>query len=384
MKATKGEVLYHLLKPFGLAYFKGKYRLEILSNPLQDLREPYLLVGHHVHNADPVISNGCARTLIRYIAGDANQDDWLKRNLLKVLESVPFAKNRADAKAIRELMKHVKAGRPIGLYPEGGRTWDGTTDYIIPSTAKLIKMFNLPVYAAFHKGGFLSDPRWCSHPRRSKILVEIRQIFDRGAIAQKSSEELYQELVQALAYNEFQWQNTARIPFPGNNLAEHIERLLYMCPECGGVNSHKSQGDNFRCTACQQGYSLDVYGFINGGKFQDTAEWNKWQRIHLPRLVQEGFAFISKDIEVERIAKTGRQRFSAQVTLTPEKVIITHQEIEEVPLAKLTSLSITYKDTVEFYLGTTKFRLLFDPTKEHVSIKLFYDLIFHIKEGSNQ
>lgn len=384
MKTTKGEILYYLLKPFGLAYLKRKYKLEILSNPLKDLREPYLLVGHHVHNADPVISNACAHTLIRYIAGDANQDDWLKRNLLKVLESVPFAKNRADAKAIRELMKHVKAGYPIGLYPEGGRNWDGATDDIIPSTAKLIKMFNIPVYAAFHKGGFLTDPRWCSHFRRGKILVEIRQIFDREAIAQKTPEELYQELVQALDYNEFQWQKSARIPFPGKNLAEHIERLLYVCPECAGVNTHKSQGDKFRCTACQQEYSLDVYGFIHGGRFQDTAQWNKWQRSHLPRLIQEGFTFTSRDMTVEKTAEAGREQFTALVTLTQDKVIVSGQTVEEIPLEKLSSLSITFKDTVEFYLGTTKFRLLFDPRKEHVSIKLFYDLIFHIKEGSNQ
>ena len=71
-----------------------------------------MLLGHHVTNLDPVIGNMCANRLVRFIAGDANQDSLIKRFLLALVESIPFAKNRSDAKSIRRLVRHVQPAAP--------------------------------------------------------------------------------------------------------------------------------------------------------------------------------------------------------------------------------------------------------------------------------
>ena len=169
MGLTGGDIVYYLLKPPVRWYLRQLFNIHVESNPLEDVRGPYLLLGHHVTNHDPIISNAFSKRLIRYIAGDANQDSIIKRFLLAMLESIPFAKNRSDAKSIRELVRHIKAGHPVGLYPEGGRNWDGTTDYLIPSTATLGSFVKVPVYATFFKGGYLS-PRAGSFPRKGKMV----------------------------------------------------------------------------------------------------------------------------------------------------------------------------------------------------------------------
>lgn len=384
MGFTRGDVLYRLLKSPVRSYLSWQFNIQVESNPLKDLKEPYLLLGNHVTNEDPIISSVFANRLVRYIAGDANQDHWLKRILLGMLESVPFAKNTGDAKSIRALVRHVRAGRPVGLYPEGGRNWDGATDKLVPSTGKLIKLLKVPVYGVIFKGGYLSRPRWAAFPRRGKLVMEIKELFGRDVIARKTPEELQAMLEEKLDHNDYAWQRAHRIPFRGKRLAEHIERLLYVCPHCNAVDSITSCGDNFTCTNCDSQYSINLYGEILGCKdFSDTISWNRWQRTLLPSIIEEGFQFVNEDVFLKKkeVGRRIRHRDTVRLVFTPESLDISGKKgAETIPLADISGLSITFKDIVEFYRGKVKYRLRFDP-RRHMSVKLFYDLLGTLVSG---
>lgn len=387
MSLTGGDVFARLLKSPVRSYLKWQFNIQVESNPLKDLEEPYLLLGNHVMNEDPIVSNAYANRLIRFIAGDANQDHWLKRNLMAMLESIPFAKNTGDAKSIRALVRHVKAGHPVGLYPEGGRNWDGATDLLVPSTGKLIKLLKVPVYAVIFKGGYLSRPRWATYPRKGKLVMEIKQLFGRETIASKTPEELQALLVEKLNHNEYVWQRKHRIPFRGKNLAEHIERLLYICPHCNAINSIQSQGDQFFCKECKSQYGINQYGEILGcPEFSDTVSWNQWQRQFLPRIIQDGFRFVNEEMLLNKreIGVKPWKRDIVRLTFLPDRLEIQGKKgSEAILLSDISGLSITFQEIVEFYLGKVKYRLRFNP-RRHMSIKLFYDLLGTILSGEIQ
>lgn len=309
MSLTMGDVLYHLLKYPVMIYLKLKFNIRVEHNPLKEVKGPYLLLGHHVTAFDPIISNLFSGRLIRYVTADANYDSKLKRFLLNLVEAIPFTKNAADSRAIRRIMRYIKEGHPVGLYPEGGRNWDGSTDYIIPSTAKLVKLLRVPVYAIFYRGGYLSKPRWASYFRKGIMSVEIKEIISEDMAAQKSTNEIYKTLVEKLNYNEFEWQKKHRIPFRGKRLAEDIERLLYLCTECNAVNSIISRGNNFYCESCEKVYSINEYGTIDGSShFSDTVAWNRWQMSHLTELIEKGFSFSNPQISLEKIEENSREK----------------------------------------------------------------------------
>lgn len=384
MKLTRGEFIYHLFKIPVRFYLHRKFNITVVNNPLENIKGSYLLLGHHVNAFDPIISNAFSNTLIRYVAADANQDNGLKKMLLDQLESIPFSKNRADSKAIHEIMKHVKMGHPIGLYPEGGRNWDGSTDTIIPSTAKLIKLMRIPVYAVFYKGGHLSKPRWAYNFRKGKIVLEIKKILDKNIIEQKSSEELYELLVDKLNYNEFDWQKQNRVIFKGKNLAEGIERLLYICPNCLALNRFKSKGNKFHCDACKKEYTFNYYGEIEGcSQFNETVSWNKWQKSLLPTIMEKGFLFTNSKISLEKIHSKDNTRDKQFVSLSFSRnqllIRYENQDAQIIPIENLSGLSTTFQDVVEFFVDSTKYRFVFNK-KEHMSIMLFYDLLKKIKE----
>ncbi len=386
MGLTRGDVFYRFLKPPVRSYLSWIYNIQVKSNPLKDLNEPYLLLGNHVTNEDPIISNVYANRLIRYVAGDANQDHWLKRILLTQLESIPFAKNTGDAKSIRVLVRHVRAGHPVGLYPEGGRNWDGATDELVPSTGKLIKLLKVPVYGIIFKGGYLSRPRWAAYPRKGKLVMEIKELFGRDTIARKTPDELQALLVEKLDHNEYVWQRAQRIPFKGKRLAEHIERLLYVCPHCNAVNTIKSKGDQFYCTACDSQYSINVYGEILGcNDFSDTISWNQWQRKFLPKIIGEGFQYVNEDVLLSKkeIGRKLWQRDTVKLVFSPDSLEISGKKgAETILLSDISGLSITFQDVVEFYLDKFKYRLRFDPQR-HMSVKLFYDLLGTLVKGEH-
>ena len=383
MKLSKGDVYHFFLKLPVKLYLKAKFNIQDEKNPLKDIDEPYLLLGHHVTAFDPIISNILSKRLIRYIAADANYDSILKKTLLKQLECIPFSKNRADGNSIRKLLKHIKMGHPVGLYPEGGRNWDGSTDMIIPSTAKLIKLLKVPVYAIFYKGGYLSKPRWASHFRKGKIDLEIKKIFSKETIAEKSTKELYELLVDKLNYNEYEWQKNENIPFKGKKLAEDIERLLYICPDCHEINSLESSGDHFHCNSCNEKYTINQFGHIEGcSKFTETVSWNRWQKGLLPSIIKKGFTYSNHQLSLEKIEGNKRSRELVSLTFYPMKILLEYenQEKELIAIDEISNLSITFLDVVEFFINGTKYRLTFNP-KTHMSVMLFFDLLRLLKEG---
>lgn len=376
MSITKGDVAYCLVKSPVRMYLQWLFNIKIIGVSLKDVKGAYLLLGNHVTNEDPIMANACANRLVRFIVGDANHDNRLKRFLLGIFEGIPFTKNSADAKSIRELLRHTKIGRPVGLYPEGGRNWDGATDKLVPSTGKLIKLLKIPVYATIFKGGYLSRPRWATYPRKGKLVLEVKQLLSEDAIASKTAAEIQALLVEKLDYNEHLWQKQQRIPFRGKNLAEHIQRLLYICPSCKAVNTIYSRGDDFFCGACDHRYGINQFGEISGYPgIGDTAAWNLWQRGFLPGILAGGFTFVSEDLSFWRQIGGHWQKDIVRLEFTQDKLEFRGKKSEEtVLISNIRSLSITFQDLVEFYQGQVKYRLRFDPRK-HMSVKLFYDLL---------
>ncbi len=74
---------------------------------------------------------------ISYLAASINMDDPFKNFIFRVFNVIPFTKGQMDIKAIRQLRKYANK-KSVGLYPEGGRTWDGKNIDVIESIASLV------------------------------------------------------------------------------------------------------------------------------------------------------------------------------------------------------------------------------------------------------
>lgn len=376
------ELLHFLLKRPVRFYLNRKFNIHVLENEIPKNSGPFFLIGHHVTAFDAVIAGAYAPKMIRFIAGDANYDNKIKKFFMNLVGAVPFSKNTSDIKSVMKLKKLSKAGKSVSLYPEGGRNWDGSTDRLIPSTSKLIKLLRVPVYTIFYKGGYLSKPRWGQYFRKGKIEVSIKLLLSPEQLKTMSAQMIQQAMVDGLNYNEYHWQRENMIPFKGKHLAEHVERLVYKCPNCEAHDTFVSKGNDFTCSNCQIKYSINQFGFIDGcSQFDNLSDWNQWQHSFIPELYENGFEFSNQELLIDIIHKktNTHNKQICSMTLTKEELILSCQLHERTfPIKSLKGISVSFLDVLELHVGEHKYRFQFK-AGEHTSLKLFYDMLRYTK-----
>jgi ribosomal protein S27AE len=209
--------------------------------------------------------------------------------------------------------------------------------------------------------------------------MDYKVLFTKNQIENMDEEEIYKEMKRGIYHNDYKWQRDNKLKFTGKNKAEHIERLLYLCPKCKSLDSIYSHGDNFHCKSCGEKWNIDDYGFINGEFFQDTVQWNKWQKDLLyKKIKEENLEIISGEIKLKKFNSYGEKILdeNVEINLSSMKIEIKiNTTVEEIKIENVKAVSITLLDIFEFYNSRDeKFRIVFDP-KSNPSIILFLETL---------
>ncbi|SHG50371.1 lysophospholipid acyltransferase family protein [Ornithinibacillus halophilus] len=269
-----------LLSPIK-AFINSRSKIIIERNDTLEMEGPYIILGHHVTNWDPLILNSYVKEPICFIAGETLFRHPLLKRLLDFTGAIPKMKFKNDTRTIRSVIKAKKHNRVIGIFPEGNRNWDGTTEPLIFSTAKLVKLLNIPVVVATIRGGYLSQPRWANSFRKGIISLSFEKKWDINTLKNKTPEQIHHMLTEALAYNEMEWQLKNNFPYKGKNLAHYLERLLFICPHCQMPSHLQSHQDQFQCSSCDYTVRYTPNGTLEAVKhpiiFNTIHEWNSWQ-----------------------------------------------------------------------------------------------------------
>ncbi|MBQ2035688.1 MAG: hypothetical protein II218_07240, partial [Peptococcaceae bacterium] len=69
-------------------------------------------------------------------------------------------------------------------------------------------------------------------------------------------------------------QRETPIAFKGRKLAEGMETLFFLCPNCGKVHTLVSKGSTVSCTACDFSVRYLPTGFIEGAQWDNLRDWN--------------------------------------------------------------------------------------------------------------
>ena len=364
-KLKNEDLFYNILSTVLRPFLRFRYDIETHNKDILKNKEPYLIIGNHVMADDPVIVNFHSRKLIRYMAADTNYDTPWKRTIFSLGGAIPFSKGNSDFKAVKHLLRLVKNRKPVGLYPEGGRGWSGETEEIIFSTAKLIKILNNSVYRVMTKGGYMNKPRWADYYRKGKIHMHYDVLFHKEEVKKLTVEEIYEKIKKAIYHNEYSWQKENNYTYKGKNKAEHIERLLYICTKCSTIDSLSSKGDEFKCTECGEKWKINDYGFIEGGFYDNTVEWNHWQKKQLyKKLKKSEITINTKKIQFEKFDKNGKKLYNEEVliNLDDKNLKIKGREFnEKLDVKNIRAVSITLLDIFEFYNKEEKYRIIFNP-----------------------
>lgn len=235
------DLAYLVLYP----YMRRKYGVTVEKFKEQGDR-PYLIVMNHQTAFDQFFV-GCAfQGPVYYIASeDLFSMGWVSGLIRWLVNPIPIKKQTNDLKAVKTCLRVAREGGTICLAPEGNRTYSGKLCYIKPAIVKLLRALKLPLAIFRIEGGYGVQPRWCDEVRKGKMHAYVSRVVEPEEYAGLTDQQLLALITEEMNTNEA----SVKGEYHHKNLAQYLERAIYVCPRCG-LSEFESSRDLITCKKC--------------------------------------------------------------------------------------------------------------------------------------
>ena len=350
-----------------------------------DKNKPYLVLCNHQTAWDMVPLYMSFNRPLYFVASDDLFSERYSKALEFIFAPIPKSKSLRDTSAIRAMKQVANEGGVIAIFPEGNRTYSGKTEYIDPAIAKLIRFLKVPVIIYNLEGGYGVMPRWGETEAKGSYTGKLKRILEVDDYKDLSDEEIYNIVKEELFVDD----TTIGRLFSGKRRAEFIERLLYICPDCG-LAEFVSSGNEFKCTKCGKTYhyneDLTLSGVGFESKFKYIKDWYDYQCDYINNFDFSSYGdkpvYITKDIVLkENRVRVGKKKiYSGDVEAYYDKFVFGDLEFRFDDITACTNLG---RCKVGFYIDGKKYQFI-DKDKKYAGIKymhLFYRYK-NLKEGN--
>ncbi len=283
-----------VLSPF----VKLKYNAKIIKYKEKKQRQ-YLVLYNHQTAFDQFFVGLSLKQPVYYLASeDLFSKGFISTLLRFAVAPIPIKKQTVDISAVKNCILVAKEGGTIAIAPEGNRTFSGKTEYMNPAIATLAKKMGLPIMLFRIEGGYGVHPRWSDKVRKGKMKAYAYRVIEPEEYKNMKAEELFEIIKEGLTVNENNSENT----YAHKELAQYLERALYVCSDCG-LSTFKSSGDVFYCEKCKKQYRYFEDTHIEGIDF--TSEFNfvnDWYEYQKDYINQKDFTKENNVLYEEKIA----------------------------------------------------------------------------------
>jgi len=365
----KHRIYWKLIRPIGILFLKLKfgYRYEVAK----DLPENYIVLSNHTTDFDPIFVAASFPKQMYFIASE-HITRWKKfYPILKHLfDPIIRQKGTVAAAAVIQALRKVKEGNSVCIFAEGVRSWDGLTGSILPSTGKVVKKAGCGLVTYKLTGGYFVSPNWSrtSNTRRGPIHGAPVGVYTAEQIAAMTVDEVNEIINRDLYEDAYATQLADPKPYRGKNLAQGLENLLYVCPQCGQMDSYRSQGDTVTCQSCGHELHYDTYGMLTGGQHETVRDLAAWQRQKTEEDVAAGKPYTAGEGTLSSIKKQ-QETLLAQglIHMTPD--VLRCGEVE-VALKDIVDMAITGRRALAFMARKTYYEMI--PAEGFNAIKFLY------------
>ena len=314
----------------GKIYLRLKYHFHCKKNKLEK-NKPYLILSNHTSNADPALLQLAFNRSIHYIAHYELITSRIGKFLDWAFGIIPTMKGKADLHTIREAMKVAKQNGVIGLYPSGDCTFSGIESPIDKSVVKFVRLLGVDTILYRTFGLYGVDPRFGAKNRRGKATGDIVRVLTPDEVKNLSDDELYDIILNAISVNHYEMLEGEL--YKSNKKAEYLERVLFMCPDCGSTNQMESHGNDLVCRKCgyKVSYKEDLHLELKQGKKEltTTLDWINYEKEELKNISKEGIIFSDdvKKVKVESISERKEKKYKkGHIELLKDKIIVKYAD----------------------------------------------------------
>ena len=251
--------------------------------------EPYIVVANHLTEVDMLMVAGAFSEHMYFVAGEHLLRTKAGPKIKWAQDPIFTYKGAPSVDTMREVIRRIKAGHNVMIFPEGSRSFNGETIRLDSGIAKLVKMAGCALATYHIEGGYFVAPRWAYTTRTGPMKGHIVNIYSSDEVKSMSRDELIDCINRDIYENAYETQRRNMYKYKGKRLAEGLENYLVKCSCCGAFDSMVTEDDRFCCTECGQHGIYTQEGFLKGEslRFDSVYDWGVWSEKETSRYIED-------------------------------------------------------------------------------------------------
>ena len=238
----------------------------------------------------------------------ASIDEFIgKEWIMRRLGCLPKKVHYTDMALVRNIVRLLKKGNIVSIYPEATYSFAGVTNQIDQGLGKLAKMANVPVVVIRQNGNYIFSPRWNTNPKNKEVplVYNSRMVVTKEEVATLTADQIQQRINEYFDYNDYKYQRENNIKLSNKTMAFNIHRILYKCPNCLAEEQIVGEGNEIICKCCNSVYHIDELSILNNKngetKFDSIADWYLWQRDFVKESIESDSYDITFPVKISRL-----------------------------------------------------------------------------------
>lgn len=195
-KALKSVINYSVER-----YIKKYANLKVINeDKLNKIKGPVIFICNHLSNADGLILNKVLKEKdVTFIMGVKLTKDPMTNLGCKIVKNIQITPSSPDRSAISNLVKHVKGGNNILIFPEGTRSRDGAMIKAKKGIFLISKLCSVPIvplciygsekFMPIDKSGKMNNEVFC----HADVVVSIGDAINLPQKLEDESKVEYEE-----------------------------------------------------------------------------------------------------------------------------------------------------------------------------------------------
>lgn len=240
--------------------------------------DQYIILSNHQTDFDGIVSGLLFSRPYNGLTTDSFfSKGWQAKMFEHQFGIIPKKKGTVDIAANMKMVRCMNEGGSLLIYPEGNRTY---AEFQFPFTegfGKFLRHFQKPIVILNVHGGTGCFPRFGGKKRKGPHYTEIKRIIKPEEYANWSDEEFEKVLKDELRV----YDSESGCLYKSKAKAEYLERMFFVCPKCGAIQSLSSKGDHLTCSKCglDVEYTEDLHlkSVDSAFKFTKLVEWYNFQ-----------------------------------------------------------------------------------------------------------
>jgi 1-acyl-sn-glycerol-3-phosphate acyltransferase len=216
---------YRFLRALMIPCVYAVARLEAVGRENIPKTGPFILVTNHQSFLDPIIVQVLCRRPLHTLAKSTQFTGKIMGWVMPRVNAIPTRRYRIEPQAVRVVLRHLANGDPVGVYPEGERSWDAQLQPFRRGTIRLLLKAGVPIIPCGVAGSYDVWPRWSKTLRRRRVRVEFGEAIrwpamdrreERNAFLPEATEQLRETLASLSSWKHLEsGEESSGVPADG-------------------------------------------------------------------------------------------------------------------------------------------------------------------------